>query len=308
MGSERPPAADRRGIVADPLERAAVVALLRTGRRTGPEYAQRVEAAGSALAVLRAEEATDDRQTTLLPTDPEPALRAAQAELDVWNAAGMRTVTVLDPDYPSNLREVHDRPPLLFLRGELTDGDARAIAVIGSRRASPPGLDAAARFAQALAKAGLVVLSGLAEGVDTAAHAAALAAGGRTMAVIGTGLDRCYPPGNARLQQQIGREGAVISQFWPGTPPSRHTFPQRNAVMSGLSRATVVVEASARSGARIQVRQALAQGRPVFLRRAVLAEEWGREAARRPGVHVVDDPEQIIERMERMDATDALVE
>ena len=152
------------------------------------------------------------------------------------------------------------------------------------------------------------MVSGLAAGIDTAAHEAALAAGGRTVAVIGTGLRHSYPPENAALQRRIAAEGAVVSQFWPDAPPSRTTFPLRNAVMSGLALGTVVVEASFRSGARLQARLALAHGRPVFLWRAVLDEPWAREVAQRPGVHVIDEPAQVMETVERLNAMDALVE
>jgi DNA processing protein len=159
-----------------------------------------------------------------------------------------------------------------------------------------------------LTSAGYVVVSGLAAGIDTAAHEAALATGGRTVAVIGTGLRHSYPPQNAQLQRRIAAEGAVVSQFWPEQPPTRLSFPRRNAVMSGCALGTVVVEASPRSGARLQTRLALAHGRPVFLWRALLDQPWALELAQRPGVYVIDEPGQIVETVERLDTTDALVE
>lgn len=289
-------------------ERAALVALVRLGRRTAREYAEWVEREGSAVSVLGRELAEPGGQASLLPVDPDPLLRQAQADIDSWSAAGFRLLTVLDPDYPPNLRTVHDRPPLLFAGGELESRDQRSVAVIGSRRASAAGLAAAARVARGLAGAGMVVVSGLAAGIDTAAHRAALDGGGRTIAVLGTGLARCYPAENRELQRRIAAEGVVLSQFWPDAPPTRRSFPQRNAVMSGLALGTVIVEASARSGALVQARQALAHGRPVFLLRGVLAEGWTRQLAGRPGVHAVDEPEQIVTTVERLNATDALVE
>jgi DNA processing protein len=151
------------------------------------------------------------------------------------------------------------------------------------------------------------VFSGLAAGIDTAAHTAALAQGGRTVAVIGTGINRVYPPQNAQLQRQIAGRGAVVSQFWPDAPPTRQSFPMRNAVMSGMTLASVVVEASNTSGARLQARLALAQGRSVFLLESVLAEEWARECAARPGAHVVHSPREITTIIERLTSPDTLV-
>lgn len=289
-------------------ETAAVVALLRLARRTGSEYAEAVEREGSALTVLRGDLEADGSQMSLAPEDPAPLLRQAQADIDRWTAAGAQLLTVLDEDYPRNLRQVHDRPPLLFIAGRLRRDDDRSVAVIGARRSSAEGLAAAEEMAVGLAHAGFVVVSGLAAGVDTAAHAAALAAGGRTVAVIGAGLDHVYPPENAPLHGQIAERAAIVSQFWPETPPSRQTFPMRNAVMSGLALGTVIVEASARSGARVQARRALGHGRPVFLLRRVLGEAWAAELADRPGAHVVDEPAQVIDIVERLNATDTLVE
>jgi len=289
-------------------ERAALVALLRLDRRSPRGYADAVESAGSALAVLREEMTCRDGQPSLLGEDPEPWLTSAEAEIEGWERDGFELLTVLDDRYPENLRTVHDRPPVLFVSGRLTPQDARSVAIIGSRRAGAAGLAAATRIAETLARAGYVVVSGLAAGIDTAAHEAALHAGGRTVAVIGTGLRHAYPPQNAALQRRIAGEGAVVSQFWPDAPATRKTFPLRNAVMSGLALGTVVVEASFRSGARVQARLALAHGRPVFLWRPVVAEPWAREVARRPGVHVIDDPEQLMKTVERLNAMDALVE
>jgi DNA processing protein len=231
---------------------------------------------------------------------------ATPEEIAAWEAEGIKLVSVLDASYPENLRAVDDRPPLLSVAGELKPEDARSVAVIGSRRATEEGLAAARAIAAQLVAHGFTVTSGLAAGIDTAAHAAALARGGRTIAVIGTGLRHAYPPQNAELQRRIATDCAVVSQFWPDDPPSRRSFPMRNAVMSGMTLATVIVEASRTSGSRVQSRLALARGRPVFLREAILDQEWARELATRSGVHVFRDPDEVSGAVERLTATDVL--
>jgi DNA processing protein len=163
-------------------------------------------------------------------------------------------------------------------------------------------------IAEHLVDSGYTVVSGLAAGIDTAAHTAALAEGGRTVAVIGTGLARAYPPQNEDLQRRIGTECAVISQFWPDSPPSRRSFPMRNAVMSGIALATVVVEASDTSGARMQARLALAQGRPVFLLTSLVERQaWARDYSERPGTQVVRDPVEITAALKRLTGAGSLV-
>lgn len=273
-------------------EKAALVTLVRHGHRSPQAYADLIEAAGSATAVLAGEQ--------LL----EPA---AGDEIAAWEAEGIRLLSVLDSDYPENLKAVHDRPPLIFLKGQLQPADARAVAVIGSRKATDAGLAAAREVAMHLVERGFTVASGLAAGIDAAAHTAALDHGGRTVAVIGTGLRHAYPPQNAGLQRRIAAECAVLSQFWPDDPPSRRSFPLRNAVMSGIALATVIVEGSQTSGSRVQSRLALAQGRPVFLREALIAQDWARQLAARPGVYVFRAPEQVSAAIERLTASDALV-
>jgi DNA processing protein len=205
-----------------------------------------------------------------------------------------------DPEYPENLRAVRDRPALIFVSGRLGRRDARSVALIGSRRASAGGLAVASSIARELVTHGYTVVSGLALGIDTAAHTAALAAGGRTIAVIGTGLCHCYPRQNRPLQERIAREGVVISQFWPDVPPSRQRFPQRNALMSGISLASVVAEASHTSGARTQARFALAHGRPVILLESLLKQEWARELVERPGTHLVRSPGEVPALVDRL--------
>ncbi len=230
----------------------------------------------------------------------EKLIASATADLAGWQERGFRAVTVLDPEYPDNLRGVHDRPPLLFAAGRLHQRDERSVAVIGTRRASPEGLERAQTFARHLADCGYTVVSGLAAGIDTAVHDAALAARGRTVAVIGTGLAHCYPRQNTALQRRLAADHAVISQFWPDTPPSRRTFPIRNATMSGLALATVVVEAGERSGTRTQARLALNHGRPVFLTAAVTSQPWARQLEHKAGVHAVAYPEEITATLERL--------
>jgi DNA processing protein len=293
--------------MSDRTEAAALIALLRAGRRPWPEYAELVEAAGSAVAVLGRDHEAE--APTLFGDDgpAPPPLEQIAAEIEAWEAEGMHLYTVLDPGYPDNLRGVHDRPPFVFVAGALAPGDGRAIAVVGTRVASEHGVWVARAIAEHLVEQRYTVVSGLAAGIDVAAHTAALARGGRTVAVIGTGLRRSYPPQHAALQRRIAGECAVISQFWPDAPPSRRSFPMRNAVMSGFALATVVVEASLTSGSRIQARLALEQGRPVFLLEAVLEHEWARELAARPGVRVVRSPDEITTVVGRLTAPGALV-
>jgi len=177
---------------------------------------------------------------------------------------GARIVTMLDEEYPGPLKTIHDPPLALYVRGTLELKDKHAIAVVGTRRASHYARAAAERLAAQLTRAGFVVISGLARGVDTAAHQGALKAGGRTLAVLGSALDRLYPPENAGLAEKAAADGAVLSEFRFGTEPGKTTFPMRNRIVSGLSMGVLVVEAGLKSGAMITARSALEQGRAVF--------------------------------------------
>jgi len=179
---------------------------------------------------------------------------------------GIRAITLLDDGYPTNLRDVADPPPVLFVRGRLAARDARAVALVGTRRATSYGQAVADRLARELAAAGVTVVSGLARGVDTGAHRAVVQAGGRTIAVLGNGLDQVYPPENAGLARQIVENdaGAVVSEFAPGVRPDAVNFPRRNRLISGLSLGTVIVEAGEHSGALITADFALEQGRDVL--------------------------------------------
>jgi DNA processing protein len=297
----------------DAHETAAVVVLLRRGDRLWHHYADLVESRGSALAVLRGDYQDPGELESLKLFESPPPTPIDEAELEsvarevrAWEAEGMRVVTVLDESYPTNLRTIHNRPPLLFVRGQLTESDEESVAVVGTRKPSPEGLRIAAEMASGIADAGYTVVSGLAEGIDTAAHEAVLAHEGRTVAVIGTGLRRSYPPRNAGLQARLGEEAAVISQFWPDAPPTKVSFPMRNAVMSGFALATVVIEAGDTSGARTQARHALEHGRPVFLFRSLLEHDWARVYAKRPGAHVVETADEVLQQVERLTALDAL--
>ncbi len=284
-----------------------MVALLRRGRRPSQAYTELVEEAGSALAVLNEETDHDGAQATLFPVQTSALLEAAQEEIDAWTATGIELLTILDPAYPENLRAVHDRPPLIFVKGRLDRADARAVAIVGARDASRHGIDTAIEISTELVRHRYTVASGLAAGIDTAAHTAALNEGGRTIAVIGTGVNRVYPAENATLQQKIATDFALISQFWPDAPPNRRSFPMRNAVMSGISLATVIVEARQTSGARVQARRALAHGRPVFLLGSLTdTQPWAREFAGRPGVSVIQGPSDLLSALGRMTSTGVL--
>jgi len=202
---------------------------------------------------------------------------------------------VLDQDYPVNLRVVENLPPFLFYRGELRPDDAYSVAVVGTRSPTPEGLARARRMASLLASRGVTVLSGLARGIDTAAHEACLEAGGRTIAVLGSGIRRIYPPENLGLAQRIVESGAVVSQFWPDAAPTSYTFPRRNVVTSGLGQGTVVVEASASSGAKMQARLAIEHGKQVFLLTSLVTQyTWAKKYMKRPRVYEVSDVDDIV--------------
>lgn len=290
--------------MTDLHEKAALIALLRRGDLPWHQVAAIVEEAGSAAEVLlNGHGAGEVAEQPLFPLDDsvDVDLPAIEGEVRGWEAEGMAVVSVLDDEYPENLRAIFNRPPLLFIRGALLEDDMRSVAIVGTRRASPAGRRRAGEIAHRMAEAGFTVFSGLAAGIDSEAHRGALEARGRTVAVLGTGLRRSYPASNAELQREIAAECAVVSQFWPDQPPTKTTFPRRNATMSGLSLATVVVEASHTSGARMQARLALEHGRPVVLLDSLVEEHaWAKDYAQRPGTHVLSDPSEIGALIERL--------
>ncbi|PPJ36496.1 DNA processing protein DprA [Nocardia nova] len=226
--------------------------------------------------------------------DPDGHIAAGLAQLADWAEAHFSLLTVLDVDYPLALREIHQLPPILFVKGRLDPG-LLGVSVVGSRRASARGLDIAGRVATGLTERDIVVLSGLAEGIDTAAHVSTLAAGGRPVGVIGTGINKVYPARNRALHDDVAATGALVSQFWPDAPPTKQTFPMRNVTMSGLGRASVVVEAQEISGARIQARVAVEHGRPVVLCDHVVHNtDWAKGLIGRPGVYQAGTVEEIL--------------
>lgn len=283
-------------MVHDLTENEALVVLLKTRpqRKSWPELASDIAFAGSALAVWR-----DVSLDSLLPSaETLQAVQEARRDLRVWAEAGLSLVTVLDEDYPSRLLDIRETPPFLFWKGTLAREDI-GVSVVGSRKATSRGLDFAARVARGLVDRGLSVIAGLAAGIDTAAHRAALDAGGRTVAFIGTGITHHYPAENRTLQDEIAAEGLLLSQFWPDAPPTKHSFPIRNAAMSGYGLATIVVEAGETSGTRIQARLATEHGRPVILTEEVVqTTTWGNRLAQRPGVYVAVDVKSALARVD----------
>lgn len=185
----------------------------------------------------------------------------------VWEqtqSKGIQVLTWMDEAYPQRLKEIEQPPPVLYLRGELTPEDTWAVSIVGTRRVTPYGRQVTEEIASFLAANGITVISGLARGVDSLAHSAALKAGGRTLAVLGCGVDRIYPPENRALAEKILESGALLSDYAPGTPPEASNFPPRNRIISGLSMAVVVIEAGKTSGALITAQFAAEQGREVF--------------------------------------------
>ncbi len=210
---------------------------------------------------------------------------------------GARVLTWLDAGYPARLRALHDAPPVLYVRGAWSGGSGPGVAIVGTRRASAYGLSIARHLGEVLAGAGAVVISGLARGIDRAAHVGALRVGGITVGVLGCGVDVAYPPEHRALIEGMQRTGAVVAELPMGTPPRPQQFPPRNRLVSGLAQAVVVVEGDVDSGAVITARYAVAQGRPVF---AVPGSVYARQS-RGPhrllagGAGILDAPETLLE-------------
>jgi DNA processing protein len=280
-------------------ERVALLALLderpamrdeRAGATASSTIASQVSLRGSAVALWR------ECHPPALESMEEPGgpLDRARAWLAAWRGADFELVTVLDSAYPLALRGIHQMPPILFVKGLLLPDEA-GVSVVGSRHASSRAVSIASHVAVGLVERGISVISGLASGIDTAAHEACLRAGGRPIGVLGTGINRVYPPENADLHRQVGAGGALVSQFLPDAPPQKHTFGMRNATMSGLGRASVIVEAGEFSGSRIQARVGVEHGRPVILTdRVVAATSWARQLQHRPGVHVAGSTAEVM--------------
>jgi DNA processing protein len=288
-------------------EHAAVLALTEASPVAWYQVADIIERAGSALALASG-------AYTLAEDEPQAIVARQLAErvtddaIDRWQLTieqtlasrpGTRLISVLDDEYPHNLRRVYNRPPFLFVRGTLSEQDSRSVAIVGTRSASAAGRALARSMAAALAERGVTVISGMAAGIDTEAHSAALDSGGRTIAVMGTGIDRIYPAENAALSERIRESGALLSQFWPGSPPRGSNFPLRNVVTSGVAVGTIVIEASRTSGAKMQARLALEHGKRLFLVESlVLQEEWAQQYRTRRGAHVVEGVDDIVAALE----------
>lgn len=253
--------------------------------RASAQDLQQVEGIGPGLARRIAAGCRDDARL--------------ERELSLAQRHQVRIITVEDPEYPPLLQAIHDPPLALYVRGELTVADGVAVAVVGARRASLYGTQCAERLAYDLALRGVTVISGLARGIDSAAHRGALRAGGRTLAVLGSGLARLYPPEHESLAQQITQHGALISEYPMETPPVPHNFPRRNRVISGLSRGVVIVEAAQRSGALITADCALEQGRDVFAVPGPMSSvtSQGTHQLLKEGARLVTSVEDILEEL-----------
>jgi len=257
---------------------------------------------GSAEKALAA---PDDRLRQVEGIGPEIAARLTRGrgvvdvrgEIAKVEKAGLKIIPFDDPSYPEPLKQIYDPPTILYVMGELKPEDRHAIAVVGARRCSHYGMASAERLGGQIAGVGLTVVSGMARGIDTAAHRGALKAKGRTIAVLGSGLNRIYPAENKKLAGEIAGSGAVISEFPMDTGPHKTNFPLRNRLISGLSLGVVVVEAAKRSGSLITAAQAMEQGRVVFAvpGRIDSPVSMGTHALIRDGAKLVESVEDICE-------------
>ena len=239
------------------------------------------------------------REKPLMAVRKGETVRSAVREFELLKENGIRMVCLNDSDYPANLSAISDPPAALFVRGTLEPRDLVSIAVVGSRAASPTGLVFTERLCMELVQYGVSVVSGLAVGIDSAAHRGALKGRGRTLAVLGCGLDIDYPRGSRNLREEIARSGALVTEFPLSTPPAAVHFPLRNRIISGLSLGVVVVEAAQRSGSLITARLALEQGREVFAVPGIARNfrSVGPHRLLKEGARLVECAEDVIEEI-----------
>lgn len=221
-----------------------------------------------------------------------------EEQLRCIEQSAVQVLTWNDVSYPALLRQIHDPPPLLFVRGDFAASDALAVAVVGSRRASAYGLRMARELSDGLARCGITVVSGLARGTDAQAHWAALRGGGRTIAVLGSGIDVVYPSEHKALSQKIAECGVVVTEMLMGTQPDAENFPARNRIISGLALGTLVIEAAEKSGSLITARFALEHGREVFAIPGAVGEGTrGTHRLLRDGAKLTERVEDILEEL-----------
>ncbi|WP_447974150.1 DNA-processing protein DprA [Nitrospira sp. Kam-Ns4a] len=232
--------------------------------------------------------------------EPDEGVRGAiERELRELDRGGWSVLTWLDEAYPARLRTIPDPPPLLYVSGRLTPEDRHAVAIVGSRRPSAAGRLLTEELSRDLAALGFTIVSGLARGIDGAAHRGALAGGGRTVAVLGCGIDRTYPPEHRALRERIEASGAVVTEFSVGAPPHAYHFPRRNRIISGLSLGVVVTEAAAGSGSLVTARLAADQGREVFAVPGFprMEQSRGTNGLIKQGAKLVETVEDILEEL-----------
>lgn len=295
-------------------ERAALLALMqerpklrgeRAGKTAWSTIASEVSLLGSAIKLWEqlhppAEMRYENYMLTFAELraddDSDLHLKHAMETVQSWDdSRDFGVVSVLDDAYPTALREIHQMPPMLFTKGELRPGDV-GVSVVGTREPSEIGRSIAANVAKGLVDRGISVISGLAAGIDAVAHEATLGAGGRPIGVIGTGINKVYPAAHRELHERVAAAGVLVSQFFPDAPPTKQSFPMRNVTMSGMGRASIIVEAGERSGTRIQARVAVEHGRPVILTDLVVkTTKWGKELQRRPGVYVAGSTTEVMD-------------
>jgi len=228
-----------------------------------------------------------------------PLERVVEREYSLLKEVGGKILTLKDDDYPKRLRDIYDPPALLYVRGELRREDELAVAIVGSRKTSPYGRWITEKIGQDLARHGVTVVSGMARGIDSVAHKGALQGGGRTIAVLGCGVDVIYPSENRNLFYQIIEQGAILTEFPMGSPPEGGHFPRRNRIISGLSMGVVIVQASAESGSLITAGYALEQGREVFAVPGNVGAEGSRGTNQliKDGAKMVESSEDILEEI-----------
>lgn len=266
-------------------------------------YKRLIEEFDSPKRVLKAEE-KDLAKVPEIKRNVVRAIVGKRADVtDEWELIKRHKIDIItlnDESYPKSLKEIYDPPPLLYVKGEIKREDKNAIAIVGSRRATTYGKLTAQRLAAQLAAQGITIVSGMARGIDSEAHKGALAVGGRTIAVLGCGIDVVYPPENRALEDRIASSGAVITEFPFGTRPFAGNFPKRNRIISGLSLGVIIVEAAQKSGALITARLALEQGREVFAVPGSTTSPYSRGTHNliKEGAKLVENTEDILEELE----------